>query len=180
MKATAFIATSVDGYVARPNHQLDWLEEADSDATEDFGYNAFIKGITTIIMGRNTFEKVLSFPQWPYPDHRMIVLSNTITSVPAELADQIQLFSGAIEDLVNSLQAQGEQSLYIDGTYAIIDFIAAGLLTDLIITTIPILIGDGIPLFHKFTHGDKKLRHVTTKAFNNGFVQTHYQFLAQE
>lgn len=177
MKASVFVATSLDGFVARTDHQLDWLEQADSDATTDFGYERFIRQVTTIVMGRKTFEKVLSFPEWPYSNQRLIVLSSTLTEVPAELADSVQLFNGDVRELATLLDSEGEQHLYVDGTHAIRDFISAGLMTDLIITTIPILIGDGIALFHHSLTKDKPLKHISTDVFSNGFVQTHYSFL---
>lgn len=176
MKASAFIATSLDGYIARSDHRIDWLEEADSDSTEDYGYEAFFSQITTIVMGRKTFEKIMTFPEWPYKNLRLILLSSTIKQVPDELADQVQIFNGEITDLATLLEAEGEKHLYVDGSQAIQAFIREGLMTDITITTLPILIGEGIPLFGGPLSKDIRLKHLITKAYNNGFVQTCYGF----
>ncbi|MEJ2046088.1 MAG: dihydrofolate reductase family protein [Reinekea sp.] len=176
MKASAFVTTTLDGYLARPDHRLDWLEEANSDSKEDYGYDAFINQITTVVMGRKTFEKIMTLPEWPYKNQRLILLSSIIKQVPDELEDQIQLFNGDVVELTNLLDAEGEEHLYVDGSQAIQAFINAGLMTDLTITTLPILIGEGVPLFGGPLNKDIRLKHQFTKAYKNGFVQTSYRF----
>jgi dihydrofolate reductase len=176
MLVSAFIATSLDGFIARADNSIDWLENATSDATEDYGYEEFVKVISTVVMGRKTFQKIQSFPEWPFQHQRVIVLSSTMKSAPAELADQVQLFNGDVTELSELLDSQGDTHVYVDGSRAIQSFIKAGLLTDLIITTVPVLIGDGISLFGGPLPKDIRVNHVSTKAYQNGFVQTHYQF----
>jgi dihydrofolate reductase len=176
MQASAFIATSLDGYIARPDHRIDWLEDTSSDATEDYGYENFVKTVSTVVMGRKTFQKIMTFPEWPFQSQRVIVLSSTMKSVPDSMADQIQLYDGTSEELVNLLDAEGDSHIYVDGSRAIQSFIAAGLLTDITLTTVPLLIGEGIPLFGGPLPKDVRLTHVATRAYQNGFVQTHYLF----
>ncbi len=177
MKASAFIATSLDGFIARSDHRLDWLEEADSDATQDYGYEAFIAQVSTVVMGRKTYEKILTFPEWPFPHKRFILLSNSIKTVPDELADQIQIYKGDVKELVDILDAEGDIHLYVDGSQVIHSFLMNKLLTDITITTLPVLIGEGIPLFKMPLIKDLRLKHETTQVYNNGFIQTHYTFL---
>lgn len=175
MQASAFIATSLDGFIARPDQSIDWLEDADSDATEDYGYEKFVRTVSSVVMGRKTFAKIMNFPEWPFPSQRVIVLSTTMKEVPPSVADQVQLFGGSVEDLAFLLESDRETHIYVDGSRAIQSFIQAGILSDITITTIPILIGEGVPLFGAIPK-DVKLEHVTTKAFRNGFVQSIYEF----
>jgi len=176
MQASAFIAASLDGFIARPDHTLDWLEDANADATEDYGYEQFVRSVSTVVMGRKTFQKIMSFPEWPYQHHRVIVLSSTMKEIPQPLDDQVQLFNGSVEEMSELLEAEGDKHIYVDGSRAIQSFIAAGLLTDITITTIPILIGEGISLFGGPLPRDIHATHVNTRAYQNGFVQTNYLF----
>lgn len=175
MRASAFIATSIDGYIARSNYSIDWLEEASAGETQDFGYENFIRSVSVIVMGRKTFQKVLTFPEWPYYSMRVIVMSSTFKEVPEALENTVQLFGGTVEELHYLLESEGEQHVYIDGSRVIQSYIKAGLLTDITLTTIPILIGDGIRLFGPIDQ-DIKMAHHETRAFQNGFVQTSYLF----
>ncbi|TCS41613.1 dihydrofolate reductase family protein [Reinekea marinisedimentorum] len=176
MRTSAFIATSLDGFIARADNSIDWLENADSDATEDYGYEAFIQSVTTVVMGRKTFARILQFPEWPFPDQRVVVLSTTLKSVPEGLKDMVQLFGGKVSELMILLESDRETHVYVDGSRAIQTFIKAGLLDDITITTIPILIGEGISLFGGPLAKDVRLDHISTRAYNNGFVQSTYQF----
>ncbi len=176
MQATAFIAASLDGYIARPDNSIDWLENASSDATEDFGYEAFISTVSCVVMGRKTFERILTFPEWPYRHHRAIIMSSSLKTIPKSLGDNVQLFNGTVQEVVQLLEAEGDSHLYVDGSRVIQDFISAGLLTDLTLTTVPILLGAGIPLFGGPLKKDINVIHLATKAYHNGFVQTQYGF----
>ena len=176
MQASAFIATSLDGFIARPNNAIDWLEDASSDATEDYGYEQFIASVGCVVMGRKTFERILTFPEWPYQHQRAIVMSSSLKSLPTSLGEQVQLFNGDVTELIQLLDAEGETHLYVDGSRVIQAFIAAKLLTDLTITTIPLLIGEGIHLFGGPLAKDVRLTHIGTKAYQNGFVQSQYIF----
>lgn len=175
MKCSVFIATSLDGYIARKDGDIDWLMEADtSDPPEDTGYFTFIETVDCLVMGRNSLEKVLTFPEWPYDGMRVVVMSRTMVEVPAQVAGKAELFSGSPQELATKLKGEGCKRLYIDGGQIIQSFLRAGLITDLCITKIPILLGEGIPLFGPLD-ADVKLKHVSTKTFNSGFVQTTYE-----
>lgn len=176
MRASVFIATSLDGFIARKDGSIDWLMAAGGEPndSEDFGYKTFFDTIDYMIMGRNSMEKVLSFPEWPYEGKRVIVLSRTLTAAPAALAGKIELYSGNLKELMMRLQDEGCQRVYVDGGKTIQTFINEGLITDLTITTIPVLLGEGLTLFGK-TPADIKLNHVETIAYANGFVQSTYE-----
>jgi len=175
MKVSVFIATSLDGYIARKDGDIDWLMSADtSGGTEDYGYQAFADSVDCLVMGRNCLEKVMSFPDWPYDGKRVIVLSTTIRDVPASLAGRIELYAGALTTLLERLQGEGCQRIYIDGGRTIQSFLQAGLVTDMTITTIPLLLGEGLPLF---TESERTiaLHHLSTDSYPSGFVQSRYE-----
>lgn len=176
MIVSAFIATSVDGYIARLNHDIDWLHSSESVENEDYGYDAFMSSVTVVVMGRKTFQKILTFDQWPYTKQRIIVLSNTLKENISHITEEVEFFDGSVNDLIDLLALEGEHHVYVDGSIAIQSFIAENLLNEITITTIPILLGEGIPLFGGGFFEDVKLDHIETKAFANGFVQTNYRF----
>ena len=175
IKASVFIATSLDGFIARANGDLDWLTGAQSASTEqDYGYQEFIDTVDTIVLGRNTFELVLTFDTWPYSDKQVVVLSSKPSAVPSHLVDDVEWLSLPPQRLAERLAAQGATHLYVDGGKTIQGFMNAGLIDELTITRVPILIGTGVPLFGPLGH-DVKLTHITTRQFENGFVQSMYR-----
>jgi dihydrofolate reductase len=175
IKASVFIATSLDGFIARADGGLDWLSGGESTSTEqDFGYQEFMDSVDTIVIGRNTFEPVLTFDAWPYSGKKVVVLSSGPSAVPPHLADSVEWLSLPPQHLVERLESQGATHLYVDGGKTIQGFLNAGLINELTITRIPILIGTGIPLFGPLDH-DVRLTHVATRQFENGFVQSRYR-----
>ena len=174
MKLSVFIATSLDGFIARKDGAIDWLTEADTpDENEDFGYARFIATVDCMIMGRNTMEKVITFPEWSYEGMRVIVLSNTLTAVPEQLKGKIELYTGPLAELVKKLSADGVQRAYVDGGKTIQNFLSESLITDITINTIPVLLGEGLPLFGKVP-ADIKLTHQKTVTYPIGFVMSTY------
>ncbi len=172
---SVFIATSVDGYIARTNGKLDWLNNAAGKNTqEDYGYHQYLSKIDCIVMGRATFEKAASFPEWPYIGKRVIILSRTLNRVPEDLEDKVTLFSGEIELLAIELQNFGVRNVYVDGGMTIQSFIRAELIDEITITQIPVLIGKGLSLFGE-TLKDVRLSLLGSRSFKNGFVQSHYR-----
>lgn len=174
MKASVFIATSLDGFIARENGDLDWLPTGHGDGGEDYGYKAFMETVDVLIMGRNTYEKVLTFGAWPYETTPVIVLSSRPLAIPTHLSATVESISAAPAELVARLAARGARHLYIDGGKAIQGFLDAGLIQRLIITRVPVLLGRGIPLFGPL-HRDSVLRHIDTRHFPNGLVQSEYE-----
>ena len=174
MTISVFIGTSVDGFIARPNGDLDFLPP---DGGEPHGYNEFIAGIDALVIGRKTFETVLAFPNWPYGNKRVVVLSSRPLDLSAAKGGVVEQMSGQPEEIVAKLAATGAHHLYIDGGVTIQRFLRAGLIQRLIITRVPVLIGEGIPLFGKLPR-DIQLRHVNTEHFKSGLVKSEYQVLS--
>lgn len=176
MKASVYIATSLDGFIARANGGLDWLPgvESEDNSGEDYGYHAFMDSVDYLVMGRNTFDIVLGFGgEWHYGEKRIVVLSSRPVEISERIADTVEWMSGTPREIVEQLAERGAQHLYVDGGVTIQRFLNEGLLQQLIITRIPVLIGDGIPLFGPLPH-DIKLRHVETQSYANGMVQSRY------
>jgi dihydrofolate reductase len=175
IKASVFIATSLDGFIARANGDLDWLTGVESASTEqDYGYQEFMDTVDTIVVGRKTFELVLTFDTWHYSSKKVVVLSSRPNAVPPHLVDDGEWLSLPPQHLVERLAAQGATHLYIDGGKTIQGFLNAGLIDELTITRVPILIGTGVPLFGPLNH-DVRLTHIATQQFENGFVQSKYR-----
>lgn len=175
MKASVFIATSLDGYIARENGDIDWLSVAEGEGSdEDYGYQDFIDSVDILVMGRNSYEKVLSFGQWPYGNKPVVVLTSRSLKIPDDLAETVEAKSSSPAELVKQLSERGARHAYIDGGKTIQGFLAAGLIQQIIITRIPILIGGGIPLFGPLNK-DIKLRHIETRSFASGLVQSRYE-----
>jgi dihydrofolate reductase len=178
LKTTVYIATSLDGFIARENGDLDWLPtEADPNSGEDYGYATFMSSIDALVMGRNTFEKVLTFGDWPYGNKRVVVLSTKSLTIPANISGSVECMSGSPAEIVARLAARGLRHLYIDGGTTVQRFLDAGAIQRLIITRIPILIGQGISLFGPLRQ-DIRLRHVETRQFSTGLVQSEYEVVA--
>jgi dihydrofolate reductase len=171
MTASVFIGTSLDGFIARLNGSFDFLP---ADGGEPHGYDEFIAGIDALVIGRNTFETVQAFPTWPYGDQRVVVLSSRPIDMFKVRGGVVEQMSGSPEEIVSKLAARGAHNLYIDGGITIQRFLRAGLIRRLIITRVPVLIGEGIPLFGTLPH-DVKLRHVFTQHYASGLVKSEYQ-----
>jgi len=174
MKTTVYIATSVDGFIARENGGIDWLPGG-GDA-EDYGYQEFIDSVDAIVMGRSTYEVVLSFGSWPYSEKPVIILSSRQVDIPDDIARTVESMSAPPREVVRRLTERGFRHLYIDGGKTIQGFLSEGLIHRLIITKVPILIGTGIPLFGPLPH-DVRLHHLETRPFENGLVQSKYDVI---
>lgn len=174
MKISAFIATSLDGYIARSNGDIDWLiENNNSLEGEDFGYSNYYDSVSCIVIGRNTYEKVLDFEEWPYEGKHVIILSETMKELPLQHLGKATLFSGSIDLLMEQLENERESHIYVDGGKTIQSFIRSNHLNEITITRVPILLGSGLPLFGE-VKADLHLKHIKTEAYLNGFVQSTY------
>jgi dihydrofolate reductase len=174
--AAVYIATSLDGFIARENGDLDWLHAADSDlGAEDYGYAAFMSTVDAIVMGRHTYEKVRTFAKWPYTQP-VFVLSTRRLVIASELRGFVEVLSGEPGTILTALSARGIRGIYVDGGKTIQRFLEAGSISRLIITRLPILIGQGIPLFGPLSR-DIRLQHLATRQYPNGFVQSEYSVL---
>ena len=170
MTVSVFVGISVDGFIARANGDLDWLP---AGGGEPHGYDEFIASVDAIVIGRKTFETVLAFEAWPYGAKRVVVLSSRPVDLSAAKG-VVEQMGGPPAEIVSRLAASGANHLYVDGGITVQRFLRAGLIQRLIITRVPVLIGDGIPLFGSLP-GDVRLRHVTTRHYPSGLVQSEYQ-----
>jgi dihydrofolate reductase len=174
-RCSVFIATSLDGFISRPDGSIDWLDTANSVVPpgEDCGYGEFIRTVDALVMGRNTFELALGFAEWPYPNTRVVVLTSRPLSVQPGLSALITASSETPTNLVARLTAEGCSHLYIDGGKTIQAFLAAGLIGQLTITVVPVLLGQGRPLFGALPF-DRVLTLQSSRAYPFGFVQSTY------
>ena len=175
MRASVFVGTSVDGFIARLNGEFDFLPPGGG---EEHGYTAFMESVDALVLGRGTFETVLKFEEWPYGEKRVVVLS----SLPLDFAlakqrgGRVEQMGGDPREIAARLDAEGVHHAYIDGGVTIQRFLRAGLIQRLIITRVPVLIGTGIPLFGVLD-ADARLEHVATRAYASGLVQSEYTVL---
>ena len=169
-----FIARSLDGYIADKNGGLDWLNAVPNPEHLDLGYEKFIQSVDAIVMGRTTFETVCSFDMdWPYT-LPVFVLSNKLDSVPADLKNKVVLVSGPLSEILDQIHKKGYTRLYIDGGVTVQNFLKEDLIDELIITTIPILLGGGIPLFGELPK-EMEFEHVESVLFLDALVQDSYR-----
>lgn len=171
VKVSVYIAASLDGFIARKNGDIDWL--TGGEGGEDYGYAEFMSDIDHIVMGRNTFEKVLTFGGWHY-DKKVIVLTSRDLTIPPNLTGKVEALHLSPRSLLHELELRGARHIYLDGGVTIQRFLREGLADEMTITTIPILIGEGLPLFGPLA-GDVKLELLASRSFTNGFVQNVYR-----
>jgi dihydrofolate reductase len=172
MPVSVFIGTSLDGFIARPDGGLDFLP---TDGGEPHGYDEFMADIDAIVIGRGTFDTVMGFDRWPYGGRRVVALSSHTLVLPTGI-ETVEQMSGNPPDVVARLAQRGMHNLYVDGGITIQRFLEAGLVDRLIVTRVPVLIGQGIPLFGKLSR-DIALEHLTTHAYKSGLVKSEYRVM---
>lgn len=171
MIGTVFVGISLDGFLARPDGALDFLP---TDTGESYGFEELLASVDALVMGRKTFETALGFGEWPYRNQRVVVLSSRtldLSTLPVDA--RVEQLSGDPADVAQRLAASGVRHAYIDGGETIRRFLRAGLVHRLVLTRVPILIGQGVPLFGPLDR-DIRLQHVKTNAFASGLVQSEY------
>jgi dihydrofolate reductase len=179
MKTSVYIATSLDRFIARQDGSIDWLSAGDDPGDQDYGYQDFIRSVDALVMGRGTYETVLSFGAWPYGNLPVFVLSSQPVEIPDSITDTVSVMSAPPGEVVQQLARRGYQHLYIDGGRTIQGFLSGGLIDQLIITRVPVLIGGGIPLFGALP-GDIRLEHLGTRQFESGLVQSSYRVIKDQ
>ncbi|HXL21958.1 MAG TPA: dihydrofolate reductase family protein [Candidatus Dormibacteraeota bacterium] len=170
MTVSVFVGTSLDGFIARANGDFDFLP---TGGGEPHGYEEFMASVDALVIGRNTFEIVLKLAEWPYGRKRVVVLSSRPVDLSAVRGGVVEQMAGPPAEIVAKLAASGAQHLYIDGGITIQRFLRAGLVQRLIITRVPVLIGEGLPLFGALP-GDVRLLHVATQQYASGLVKSEY------
>jgi dihydrofolate reductase len=174
MKASVFIATSLDGFIAREDGGLDWLPK---NGGEPHGYDEFMATVDALVIGRKTYETILGFDSWPCGTKPVTVLSATLSALKAPGGAVCELFSCSPFEIVDRLIDRGVDHIYVDGGLTIQGFLRAGLIQRMTITRIPVLLGPGIPLFGPVSH-DIHFRHVWTKTYRSGMVQSQYSLIS--
>ncbi|MBK1838848.1 dihydrofolate reductase [Azospirillum sp. YIM B02556] len=169
-----FIATSLDGFIARNNGDIGWLLERD-DPSEDHGYDAFISNIDVILMGRGTFESIRNARPWPYT-RPVVVMSDSLKDqqVPEDFVGKMLFSNKSPQQAMKMLEAAGNHRVYVDGGLIIQSFLREGLIADMVITRIPVLLGEGRSLFGAIP-ADIALIHEETRSFASGLVQSRYR-----
>jgi dihydrofolate reductase len=168
-----FIATSLDGFIADKDGGIGWLDSIPEINTIDTGYHAFMANIDALVMGRSTFETVCGFDiDWPY-EKPVFVLSNTLTSIPEKAKGKAQIVNGPLTKVLASIREQGYHRLYIDGGSTIQGFLKEDLIDEMIITVIPILLGNGIPLFSEVPK-PLMFECISSKVFLDKIVQNRF------
>lgn len=167
-KISVYCAMSIDGYIARKDGGLEWLERV-HDVDEDYGFKVFMNSIDTIVFGRNTYQIVDSFKEWPYTGKRVVVLSKTLKDVRKEA----ELFSGELNLLVSNLHDDGVKHIWVDGGITVSKFLETGMVDRIVVTVIPIILGEGIPLFSEMKN-EQSCCLVSAQAYPSGIVQLRY------
>lgn len=172
MANMVYIATSLDGFIADRNGGLDWLTSVPNPEGSDFGFGDFMNRVDALVMGRKTFDTVVSFDGWPY-SKPVFVLGRSLPLIPESLAGKAEGIIGGPREVVDMLRAKGYRNLYIDGGQTIQSFLREDLVDELVITRVPVLLGGGIPLFgHLDAHLD--FEHVGEEDLGNGLVKSRY------
>ena len=176
-KVSVFIAVSVDGFIARLDGDVAWLHEGEQlPEGDDAGYGELFNAVDALVMGRGSFEKVLEFDHWPCGKKPVIVLSKSLTEVPSHLADVVSIDPAEPRAFIEKLVEWSYNHIYLDGGKVIQSFLRDGLVDEMTITVIPVLIGEGIPLFGKLEK-DVKLKLLRSRSWTNGMVQSIYKVL---
>ena len=172
MKSMVYIGTSLDGFIARKDGDIDWLTQFANDEAIH-AYEEFMNRVDAIVIGKGTFEKVLTFPSWPY-EKKVFVLSTSIKQVPDTVRHKITILSMEPKELLHYLSDQGFSGIYVDGGKVIQSFLKEDLIDELIISKVPVLLGNGIPLFDLLTTS-LLFKHLHTEVSANGLVRSYYE-----
>lgn len=172
-KISIYISVSIDGFIARKDNSLDWLDCVE-DGNEDYGFNHFLNSVDAVILGRKTYDVAATAygsPKWPYSGKCLIVLSNTLEQIIPEA----QLYSGDLFALISQLHDEGIQHIWIDGGTTISHFLRLNLVDEITLSVIPILLGEGIVLFD--IKKELSCRLISAQSYPSGLVQTHYSLV---
>jgi dihydrofolate reductase len=169
-KLFIYIATSLDGYIAQPNDDLSFLSIVEKPG-EDYGYAEFISGIDTVIIGRKTYDWVLKNYEFTHKDKQAFIITRT----PREPIGNTSFYTGDLKELVLKLKSEPGKDIFCDGGAEVIhELLKHDLVDEMIISIIPIMVGDGVKLF-KDGRPEKRMELVSVKQFDTGLVQLHYK-----
>ena len=142
-KVILYIAMSLDGYIAKENNDISWLSLVEKSG-EDYGYSDFIQAIDTVIMGRKTYEKVMSFGiEFPHKDKKCYVISRTKTGMD----ENVEYYSGNLEELMTSLKNEEGKNIFIDGGAEVVnELMKINVIDEFVLSVIPLFLGNGIQI----------------------------------
>lgn len=172
-KISIYIATSIDGYIARKDGSLDWLDRV-GGFDDDYGFRKLVDSIDALIIGRKTYEVATTVPA-PYPGKRVVVLSNSLHSV----RNDMELYRGDLTQLVSNLHADGIKHIWIDGGVTISQFLDLQMVDSMTLSLIPIVLGAGIPLFNSISK-EHECRLISSQSYPSGLVQLIYDMSQKE
>jgi dihydrofolate reductase len=169
-KLILYISMSLDGYIARKNHSLDFLASVERE-NEDYGYHEFVKNVDTIIIGRKTYDTLVNMGfEYPHQDKNVWIITRN-TSLEHEV---FTYYSGDLSTLIHELKAQPGSAIYCDGGAEIAhELMKFGLIDEFVISIVPVLLGDGIKLFSE-TRPEHPLHLISVNTYESGLVQLHY------
>lgn len=170
-KVILYIAMSLDGYIAKPNDDLSFLSIVEQEG-EDYGYYAFEDSIDTIVMGRKTYDWVMTqVEEFPHLNKKTYIITGTERQ---SNHPNLVFYTKSLEELIGQLKQQNGKPIFIDGGAEIVNaLLKARLIDEMILSVIPILLGDGIRLFQKGNY-EQTLKLLTSKSYETGLVQLHY------
>ena len=177
LKTIAYIACSMDGYIARPDGDIEWLTQIPNPEHSNYGYGDFLKTIDAVLLGRNTFELTTQFPEWPY-SKPVFVLSTTLRQLPPRFEGKVEVLNGPLTRVLETLENRGITNLYVDGGTVIRSLLREDRLDEMIITTVPVVLGGGIPLFGE-TAKTLAFDLVRSEIINHTMVKTCYRRIRQ-
>lgn len=173
MKFIVYIATSIDGFIAGENDNLDFLNSVPNPEKSDFGFGEFMNSVDAVLMGRKTYKIVEAFSEWFY-SKRVFVLSNSLKSLPENFNSLAEIITGDIDEIIAKFQKLGIESVYVDGGLTIRSFLKRDLIDEMTITRVPVVLGKGVPLFDEMDIV-LQFEHVRTEVINNYLVKTTYR-----
>lgn len=171
-KISIYIAASIDGYIARKDGSLDWLDRV-GGFDEDYGFQKLLNSIDALIIGRKTYEVATTVPD-PYPGKRVVVLSNSLNSVRKDM----ELYRGDLSELLKKLHKDGIKHIWIDGGTTISQFLSLQMVDMMTLSIIPVILGSGIPLFNVIDR-EIPFRVISSQAYPSGLVQLRYETIQQ-
>lgn len=170
-KVSLYIAASLDGYIARRDGGIDWLSLVERQG-EDYGYNAFYTSMDAIVMGRKTYELGLSFGEWPYPGKKSFVFTRRDLK---SSRDGVAFVSGEPDRVLKNIQAHGFEKIWLVGGGELTGaFLQQGLIDEYIVSIIPTILGEDVPLFPPLGR-EEKLALINAATYASGLVQLHYR-----
>ena len=171
-KIILYIASSLDGFIAGRNGDISWLDAYQVEG-EDYGYSEFLKTIDIIVMGSKTYEQVLNFGSWPYEGFKTYVMTKRQLE-PVDKA-KVEFYSGDLDSFVPGIKRESHKNIWLVGGASLAQsFLKHSFIDEMILSIIPVILGDGIPLFGR-TQKEFRLELLKSGSYNNGVVQLHYK-----